>query len=293
MSFLERKAAFRHYRPMNDKRPIDKARGARIKFLRNELLGLGSQDAFASWLKTKVTRGAVGNWEQGKDIGLDALKQIAIRASQSQIDGVTVDWLLTGAGDSPSAGGKPDLQYTPNPDSEVTHDFDHDEAGAGFVDGKVVFRGRLPSSQPETSAKGGLGQGQIPDSGTVRIQSNGIASGHSVVAEWVIPAPYLRSLGGAPDTTIIVPVLGHSMEPRLVEGDRVIIDVSQNTWVADAIYAIDDGDANLQIKTLRKVTSSSPPVFRIISENPPGDEVNRRHDEFRIVGRVVGRISKP
>jgi phage repressor protein C with HTH and peptisase S24 domain len=83
------------------------------------------------------------------------------------------------------------------------------------------------------------------------------------------------------------------MEPRLFEGDRVIIDVSQNAWVADAIYAIDDGDTNLQIKTIRKVTSSVPPVFRIVSENPPGDEVQRRHDEFRIVGRVVGRISRP
>jgi hypothetical protein len=188
---------------------------------------------------------------------------------------------------------KPDLIYAPNPDDERAPEFDHEGDAAGFVDGKVVFVGKLPNSQPETSAQGGAGMGQIPDAGEARIQSNGIASGHHVVAEWVIPSPYLRSLGGAPDTTIIVPVYGHSMEPRLYEGDRVIIDVSQNTWVADAIYAIDDGDTNLQIKTIRKVTSSFPPVFRIVSENPPGDEVQRKHDEFRIVGRVVGRISRP
>lgn len=278
---------------MSDKRPIDKERGARIRHLRKDLLGLGSQEDFVAWLRMSVTRGAVGNWEQGKDIGLEALKQIAVRSVEAGIEGVTVDWLLYNKGGKPRMAGSREIEYAPNPDDEMIPDFDPDGHGAGFIDGKVVFRGKLPNSQPETSAQGGAGMGQIPDAGEARIQSNGIASGHHVVAEWVIPSPYLRSLGGAPDTTIIIPVLGHSMEPRLYEGDRVIIDVSQNNWVADAIYAIDDGDTNLQIKTIRKVTSSSPPLYRIISENPPGDEVQRKHDEFRIVGRVVGRISRP
>jgi transcriptional regulator with XRE-family HTH domain len=232
------------------------------------------------WTQTRignycgVTQPTVGRWLTGKDPeGPNRDKLFELYSE-----------VVLGKKSSPFSTFDPDA-----PD----HSGDHDDEAAAFVDGKVVFVGKLPNSQPETSAQGGAGMGQIPDAGEARIQSNGIASGHHVVAEWVIPSPYLRSLGGAPDTTIIVPVYGHSMEPRLYEGDRVIIDVSQNTWVADAIYAIDDGDTNLQIKTIRKVTSSYPPVFRIVSENPPGDEVQRQHDEFRIVGRVVGRISRP
>ncbi|WP_297105221.1 LexA family transcriptional regulator [uncultured Devosia sp.] len=185
-----------------------------------------------------------------------------------------------------------ELQRVPDAD-DVWPTPHGDDDGAAFVDGRVVYRGIVPGSTPETTAAGGMGYGKL-DGAVARVQTHGIATGHPVAAEWVIPPSFLRhSLGGQPETTIIVPVIGHSMEPRLYEGDRVIVDVSQSNWVADAIYAIAFGDENFQVKTIKMDRKSKPPVYRIISEATPGDEERLLAEDFRIVGRVVGRISRP
>jgi hypothetical protein len=178
-------------------------------------------------------------------------------------------------------------------DLEVVSIEDVDSNGVGFVDGKVTFKGRLPGSTPETATIAGLGAGKI-DGAVASVQTKGIATGHAVAAEWVIPPAFLRhGLGGHPETTIIIPVIGHSMEPRLFEGDRVIVDVSQNVWVADAMYAIAFDDDNFQVKTLKVDRSLKARTYRIISEASPQDEERAAEDDFRIVGRVVGRISRP
>lgn len=177
-------------------------------------------------------------------------------------------------------------------DGDATEELDAD-TGASFVDGKVLYRGTVPGSAPETMAVGGMGPGKL-DGAVARVQTHGIATGHPVAAEWLIPPSFLRhGLGGRPETTIVVPVIGHSMEPRLLEGDRVIVDVSQNTWVADAIYAIAFEDHNLQVKTIKVDRKSKPQTYRIISEASPEDEERLLPEDFRIVGRVVGRISRP
>jgi transcriptional regulator with XRE-family HTH domain len=234
----------------------------------------------AGWTQAKiaafcgVSQSTVGRWKKGLDPegpNRDRLAQLYAQEISNK---------------------KPYSTFDPDaPEREYAHD--EPDQGAGIVDGRVTFKGSIPGSAPETAARGGLGAGQI-DATAARVQSNGIATGHPVAAEWVIPPAFTRhGLGGRPDTIIVVPVIGHSMEPRLVEGDRVIVDVSQNAWVGDAIYAIDDGDVNLQIKTIKKVTSSFPAIYRIISESSPDDEARLQADQFRIVGRVVGRISRP
>lgn len=216
-----------------------------------------------------VAQSTVARWEKGKDPegpSRDKLAQL-----YSEVVG--------------GEGGKRELQAVPI--DELEYD------GVALVDGKVAFKGRLPGSTPETVAAGGLGAGKL-DGMVANVQTRGIATGHAVAAEWVIPPTFLRhGLGGHPDTTIIIPVIGHSMEPRLYEGDRVIVDVAQNTWVADAIYAIAFDDDNFQVKTLKVDRRAKPRVFRVISEASPGDEDRLGEDDFRIVGRVVGRISRP
>lgn len=180
----------------------------------------------------------------------------------------------------------PDL-HTPEIDDEW------DGNGGGYVDGAITFQRTIEGSSPEFSAKPGMGPGQIDDR-TARVVSNGIATGHPVVNEWFIPPAYVRNaLDATPSQVMILPVIGHSMEPLLKSNDRVMVDVSQNVWMGDAVYIIDDGDGVLQAKTIKKVMSSSPPQYRIVSEASPDEApIVRKHDEFRIVGRVVGRFTR-
>lgn len=173
------------------------------------------------------------------------------------------------------------------------HVSDWDGQGGAYIDGQVTYQGQIEGALPEFSMKPGLGQGQTDDR-VARVTSNGIATGHPVVNEWVIPPNYVRNaLDATPNQVVILPVIGHSMQPILNPNDRIMVDVSQNIWLGDAVYVIDDGDGVLQAKTVRKVMSSNPPRFQIVSEaNPAEEPVVRRVDEFRIVGRVVGRFTR-
>lgn len=200
-------------------------------------------------------------------------------------------WALAGpeftrAGRFKPASFDPDVQ-------EIEHDPDWEGNGAAVVDGRLKFDAKLEGGQPEVSSKPGLGQGQI-DERAAQVISNGIVTGHPVTNEWVIPSAYVRYvLDAQPSQIVIMPVVGHSMAPMLVSNDRVLVDVSQNTWIGDAIYVIDDGDGVFQAKTVKKVMSSHPPRYRIVSEASPDEEaVILNYDQFRIVGRVVGRFTK-
>lgn len=80
-------------------RKTDKARGQRIKFVRTQILKLRSQEALAkeiSKLGEEVTRGAVGNWELGKEIGIKHL------ASISLLSGAKIEWLASNTGAPPT-----------------------------------------------------------------------------------------------------------------------------------------------------------------------------------------------
>lgn len=89
-------------RPMA-KDEVDLDRAARIKYVRKSLLQLDSQQRFAEVLSSHIgaplTRGAVGNWERGLDIGIDNLKAI------SELAGISLDWLAHNAGEKPAMVG--------------------------------------------------------------------------------------------------------------------------------------------------------------------------------------------
>ena len=80
-------------------RRIDRARGARIKYVRTEVLGMGSQEKFAKEIAEatgeSLSRGAVGNWELGQPIGIKFLTAIA------KLAGIPLDWLAYNAGEKP------------------------------------------------------------------------------------------------------------------------------------------------------------------------------------------------
>lgn len=84
---------------MSALRKKDPQRGQRIKFVRKEILKLRAQEDLADALTKAghpVTRGAVGNWEQGQNIGLESLSAISILAD------INLEWLAYDKGDRPN-----------------------------------------------------------------------------------------------------------------------------------------------------------------------------------------------
>jgi len=68
----------------------------RIKLIRTQLLNLRSQEKFAALLSQEgrpVTRGAVGNWELGKEVGIESLTAIC------RVSGVNLEWLAYNKGE--------------------------------------------------------------------------------------------------------------------------------------------------------------------------------------------------
>lgn len=79
-----------------------------MKLIRKDRLALRAQDDLAELVAAEtgepISRGAVGNWEQGKDIGIKNMRALA------KLAGVSIDWIASGVGDvdqmpSPNADG--------------------------------------------------------------------------------------------------------------------------------------------------------------------------------------------
>lgn len=86
----------RHILNMTTARKIDPERGKRIVHVRKEILRLRSQEDFAHLISKQgkpVTRGAVGNWELGKEIGIESMIAIC------QAAGVNLEWLANNKGE--------------------------------------------------------------------------------------------------------------------------------------------------------------------------------------------------
>lgn len=175
------------------------------------------------------------------------------------------------------------LEFSPDPE------FDPD-AGNAASDAEP-YRPSLPGARPEIDVKPGAGLGTVGQ--TFGVESKGIVTGHRVVAEWVIPPDYMRhELGARPSMIMVMQVIGDSMEPTLKHNDRVLVDISQNVFGPDAVYVIDDGDGEPRVKRLTKNIMSDPPSVSIKSDNPLAEQrVQVLLGAFRIVGRVVGRVT--
>lgn len=272
--------------------------GQRIRWARNNA-GLTQQQVADHF---GIARVSVTQWEGDKTAPeSDKYPELA------RLLDVPVEWLIAQTGPVPvskellstleSSTAPRRVKVISSFDPDTYEQSDDDPSwtgvGAGRVDGRLNFKAALPGGMAEIAASTGAGLGKVDDDRAVRIMAQGIAAGHPVVNEWVIPNSYVRNgLGARPSEVIILPVVGHSMEPLLRANDRILVDTSQNVWMGDAVYVISDGDSILRVKTVKKVTSSNPPRYRIVSEANPNDPETLDHDQFQIVGRVVGRFSQ-
>lgn len=134
-----------HILAMNENNRIDLERGKRIKYVRTEILRLRSQEKFAELLTregTPVTRGAVGNWELGQNIGIDSMTAICKLAD------VNLDWLAYDRGipqgpSSESANSEPENAVLTGETAKKGPKIPLYGAAVGGEDGEFELNGNL------------------------------------------------------------------------------------------------------------------------------------------------------
>lgn len=198
----------------------------------------------------------------------------------------------------PDALARNELRIAPNePRRSLVSSFDPDAPeDAEFSSERGYARDRwqpqVRGALPELDGKLGAGEGSVGEIISIPIQ-NGIASGHRVIAEWLMPTSYLRDeIKASPNHTIVMEVIGDSMIPTYQPGDRVLIDLLQNGFIADTVYAISDGYSEPQIKRLQRVPFSNPTQVRIISDNPALETFTADLSQITIIGRICGHIAR-
>jgi phage repressor protein C with HTH and peptisase S24 domain len=229
-----------HIPEMKTPRKLDPARGERINRVRTEVLNLKSQEALAKLLAKEgrnVTRGAVGNWEQGKEVGIESLTAIC------RLSGVDLEWLAFGKGEMAAA---PSTEETAN--KRV-------KSNASFPPMYQRFDG--DSSLPL------LGQTVAGPNG--RFILNGTEVGR------VFTPPMLEGVEGA----YAVRVYGTSMEPRYFAGETVWLNphepVRQND---DVVVQLLTDEENVTESYIKRFSSKSSRVTRLWQYNPEEGETN-------------------
>jgi phage repressor protein C with HTH and peptisase S24 domain len=204
--------------------------------------------------------------------------------------GTTAAYLLTGEGVRKTERPAPNIVMSFDPDEQ-----DHDgfaESGDELSYSREHWKPQIQGATPEVDVKLGAGSGIVGEVINLPVGSGNVA-GHKIVAEWLIPTGYLRNEAKAsPNHTIIMEVVGDSMQPTYMPGDRVIVDLSQNQMTTDTVYAISDGYTEPQIKRLQRVPFSRPSEVKIISDNPALETFTVELDRLTIIGRICGHIAR-
>jgi SOS-response transcriptional repressor LexA/DNA-binding XRE family transcriptional regulator len=173
-----------------------------------------------------------------------------------------------------------------------SYDPDADETTSEVGYTREHWRPAVDGALPEIDVKLGAGSGVVGDTINLPVGS-GSVSGHPVVAEWLIPEDYLRNEAKAsPRQTLVMEVVGDSMQPTYMPGDRVLVDLAQDRMASDTVYAISDGFTEPQIKRLQRVPFSNPTEVIIISDNPNLERFTVELDRLSIIGRVCGHIAR-
>lgn len=173
---------------------------------------------------------------------------------------------------------------------ELTYHLDEESK---VIPTDTLYKPQTPGALPEIDVRPGAGHGQIGELGVIALSNGETAVGHQVIREWTLPDDFTRNhLQITPGRTFVLEVVGDSMLPTLLPGDRVIVDMSQRTFRADALYVIDDSFGEPQVKRLRRVPYSDQPTVEIISDNPSYGRDQISADKVRILGRVCGHMAR-
>lgn len=111
---------------------------------------------------------------------------------------------------------------------------------------------------------------------------------HVVLAEWSIPADFLKAYAPDPSAVKIIRVVGDSMEPEYPAGDRLIVDTSHQIPSPPGVYVVWDGFA-LVVKRLEVIMGPEPRMLRLSSSNPAYPPYERPVAEVLVQGRVLAK----
>ncbi len=204
--------------------------------------------------------------------------------------GTTAGYLLTGEGSNKIARTAARIVTSFDPDELDNEGFAEDGGENSYS--REHWQPQIAGATPEVDVKLGAGSGVVGEVINLPVGSGNVA-GHKIVAEWLIPTGYLRNEAKAsPNHTIIMEVIGDSMQPTYMPGDRVIVDLSQNQMTTDTVYAISDGYSEPQIKRLQRVPFSQPGEVKIISDNPALETFTVELARLTIIGRICGHIAR-
>jgi phage repressor protein C with HTH and peptisase S24 domain len=116
-----------------------------------------------------------------------------------------------------------------------------------------------------------------------------IGDNEKVIAEWQVPTGVVRGYSTAPASEMrIITVMGDSMEPTLLPGQRVLVDTGDRKPSPPGIFVVWDG-LGLVIKRVQMVPHSEPARVRITSDNGKYESYERSIEEAYIQGRVIGQ----
>src|SRR5581483_424230 len=114
-------------------------------------------------------------------------------------------------------------------------------------------------------------------------------SSTKTVGEWQLPSELIRAYTTAPAAELrIITVLGDSMEPMLMPGQRVLVDLADRRPSPPGIFVVWDG-LGLVVKRVQLLPHTDPPRVKITSDNPSYEPYQRTLDEAYIQGRVIGQ----
>lgn len=227
----------------------------------------------------RIDRSAVSRMATGdRQISSEEAVQIA------DLLDINLNWLLRGHGEMLSA--PKELVRVP-----LGHEFDDDhELEAAFT--SEGYEPHFEGGIPEIDVLAGAGEGAVGDILTIPLGDSSI-SGHRVVGEWVAPPGYLKhELNVSPEMSVVLPVVGDSMAPTYLPGDKVIVDMRQKELLQDGVYIISDGMSPPQIKRLTRILFSVPAMVEIVSDNSAHRTQTVELSHLSILGRVAGRVSR-
>lgn len=146
--------------------------------------------------------------------------------------------------------------------------------------GKKINHGEVVINEFDVSPQAG--------GGALVTEDGGEGDMHVSLATWTLPKSFLENY--VPDSSglAVVRVIGNSMEPDFMPGDRVLVDTHHRLMSHDGVYVLWNGHG-VVIKQLQLVPRSDPERVRIISVNKTYETDEVLLSEIEINGRVVGK----